>query len=376
MTETQPAEKRISRRDFLRLLAAGGATAAAGHLAGTYTPWINIDRRAELARNTLFDMEESMAAAQLETIHAATLAANSHNSQPWTFIINEDAIEIHPDFSRGLPVVDPEDRSLWISLGCALENMVITAQAAGYESEIALPSGSADAISVTLKPANSEGPYHLYNAISIRQCTRSAYDGRPVPGETLDQIAAMPGENGIDMAIITDGTQREQITELIMEGDRFQYGDQAFIDELVAWLRFNKAEAARTADGLFTRCTGNPQVPRWLGKMFVTTGSAGQQAETDAANVRSSAGLIVITSAEDNRQAWIDAGRVTQRLALTLTTLGIKMAFINQPIEVAELRPELQRVLDSDMLPQLLIRFGYAEPMPYSLRRPVETVLV
>ncbi len=375
MTETQPAEKRISRRDFLRLLAAGGATAAAGHLLGTYTPWIDIDRRAELARNTLFDTEESMAAAQLEAIHSATLAANSHNTQPWTFSIDGDTIGIRPDFSRELPVVDPEHRSLWISLGCALENMVIAAQAAGYASDIAT-SGGTDVISVTLKPADGEGPYHLYNAISIRQCTRSAYDGKPVPDTALGQIEAMPGENGIGMEIVTGGDRREQITGLIVEGDRLQYGDQAFVDELVAWLRFNKAEAARTADGLFTRCTGNPQVPRWLGKMFVTTDSAGQQAEIDAANVRSSAGLIAITSGQDDRRAWIDTGRVAQRLALTLTMLGIKMAFMNQPIETPDLRPELQRVLDSgDAYPQLLLRFGYAEPMPYSLRRPVETVL-
>jgi hypothetical protein len=377
LTEAQPEGKKLSRRDFLRLLAAGGATAAAGHLLGVYTPWIDFESRGEQARKPLFDRGESMAAAILNAIHSATLAANGHNTQPWKFAIEEDMIKIRPDFSRGLPVVDPDHRELWISLGCALENLTIAAANAGYENEVTYPAdGGIDVISARLTPSSNGGSHPLYDAISIRQCTRSAYDGKPVPGETLGQIEAMAGEDGIGVEIVTDSDRRERITGLIMEGDRLQYSDQGFVDELVAWLRFNKGEATRTADGLFTACTGNPQVPRWLGKMFVTTGTADQQAETDAANVRSSAGLIAITSAEDDRRSWIDAGRVYQRLALTLTTLGIRSAFMNQPIEVADLRPELQRVLgDGSAYPQLLLRFGYAEPMPYSLRRPVETVV-
>jgi nitroreductase len=53
----------------------------------------------------------------LEMVHFATPAANGHNAQPWKFVIRQDSIEIHPDYSRHLPVVYPENRELWISLG-------------------------------------------------------------------------------------------------------------------------------------------------------------------------------------------------------------------------------------------------------------------
>jgi hypothetical protein len=57
--------------------------------------------------------------------------------------------------------------------------------------------------------------------------------------------------------------------------------------------------------------------------------------------------------------------------------LNIKSAFLNQPIEVAELRSQFQSALGlGASLPQLLVRFGYADAMPRSLRRPVEQVLV
>jgi hypothetical protein len=64
-------------------------------------------------------------------------------------------------------------------------------------------------------------------------------------------------------------------------------------------------------------------------------------------------------------------------MALKLTSLNIKLAFLNQPIEVAHLRSQFQSAMGlGPSRPQLLVRFGYANPMPRSLRRPVEQVLV
>ncbi len=60
-----------------------------------------------------------------------------------------------------------------------------------------------------------------------------------------------------------------------------------------------------------------------------------------------------------------------------MTSLNIKSAFLNQPIEVAALRGQFQSALGlGATLPQLLVRFGYAEAMTRSLRRPVEQVIM
>jgi hypothetical protein len=50
---------------------------------------------------------------------------------------------------------------------------------------------------------------------------------------------------------------------------------------------------------------------------------------------------------------------------------------LNQPIEVPDVRGQFQRAIGlGNALPQLLVRFGYANPMPRSLRRPIEQVLL
>jgi hypothetical protein len=60
-----------------------------------------------------------------------------------------------------------------------------------------------------------------------------------------------------------------------------------------------------------------------------------------------------------------------------MTSLNIKSALLNQPIEVSNLRRQFQSAMGlRSSLPQLLVRFGYAEAMPRSLRRPLEQVLI
>jgi hypothetical protein len=74
--------------------------------------------------------------------------------------------------------------------------------------------------------------------------------------------------------------------------------------------------------------------------------------------------------------AGVRAGRACQRFALQPTALGLRSAFINQPVEVAGLRPELAALVGlPDRRPDIVMRFGYGAALPYSARRPVETVL-
>ena len=60
----------------------------------------------------------------IDLIRQATKAPSGHNAQPWLFKIKTDGIEIYADTTRRLPVVDPHDRELFVSLGCAVENLL------------------------------------------------------------------------------------------------------------------------------------------------------------------------------------------------------------------------------------------------------------
>jgi hypothetical protein len=363
----------MSRRNVLKLLAAGGVTAVGGYALFEYPPWLNYDQSASAIRSPAAQPVTAPGTMR-ELVRYATLAASGHNTQPWAFAISENAIDIYPDYARHLPAVDPRDRELWISLGCALENLIVAARAAGYVPAVTYPD-AADFIHIGLTPETPQAGA-LFDAIPLRQNTRSAYDGRPIPMADLDRLQALPLEPGVALQLITSPTERETLVEYVNQGNLRQYADRAFVDELIAWVRFNQKEALATLDGLYAPSSGSPAVPRWLGRLVVGGMKPQQQADADAVKLRSSPAAVVVASEADDKTAWVRTGQVYERLALTLTSLNITSAFLNQPIEVAAVRGQFQSAMGlGSALPQLLVRVGYADALPRSLRRPVAQVL-
>lgn len=362
------------RRNFLRLLAAAGVSVAGGYALYNYAPWLDADQQSERSRGPLATAATGSTQMR-ELVRFATLGASGHNTQPWKFVLKDSGIEIHPDYTRRLPAVDPNNRELWISLGCALENLILGARAAGYEPEVAYPD-SVNYINIRLTSGRPQGGA-LFDAIPQRQNTRSEYDGRPLKSADLEEVQSLPLEPGVALHFFTKATDLETVLEYVNTGNLSQFADKAFVRELISWIRFNQREALASLDGLHSRCVGSPSVPRWLGQMFVAGMKPQKQADIDAKKLRSSPGAVVIASVSDDKTAWVRTGQVYERMALAMTLLNIKSAFLNQPIEVARIRDQFQRAVGlGDFLPQTLMRFGYADAMPRSLRRPIEQVIV
>lgn len=308
-----------------------------------------------------------------ELVRFATLAANSHNTQPWRFSIADRRIRIAPDYARRCPAVDPDDHHLFASLGCAVENLVHAAAAAGLQ---ATPTFGADAITVALDPAPPvRSP--LIDAIPHRQSTRAAFEGKPVANESLRLLEQAGTAEGVAALIITDRGRMANVIDYVVQGNTAQMHDRAFMDELKSWMRFSERDAVQSMDGLFARASGNPALPPWLARVllpFVFT----EHGENDKyrTHIQSSAGVAVFVSEHDDRSHWFAAGRACQRFALQATALGLKYAFINQPVEVPALRQQFAAHLGiGARRPDLVVRFGTGPELPKSLRRPVAQVM-
>src|SRR5512136_2800950 len=107
MIKKHPAPLVLRRRGFLKLAAAAGATAAAGHVLFTYAPWLDYDGQVRQTWGSPFQKEAAASSQTRAIVHYASLAASGHNTQPWKFALQGNVIQIHPDYSRRLPVVDP-----------------------------------------------------------------------------------------------------------------------------------------------------------------------------------------------------------------------------------------------------------------------------
>ncbi|GGY63240.1 Acg family FMN-binding oxidoreductase [Marinobacter zhanjiangensis] len=308
-------------------------------------------------------------------VHYATLAASSHNTQPWLFKLEENRIRILPDLSRRCPAVDPDDHHLYASLGCAAENLLLAAEAAGLKGRLCYdPETSGVQIDLQEAP-----PYRspLFEAIPERQCSRVEYDGSELTADQLQLLEKAGQGDGVSILLFTTDDEKEQIARYVAEGNSAQIGDAAWIRELKSWVRFNGREAVAKSDGLYGPLMGNPAVPRWLGLLAMHFGfSAKKQNQKDLRLIRSSSAIAVLVSETDDKPHWIEAGRCYERLALQATALELKTAFINQPVEVTPLRAEFARFLGAgNQRPDLVVRIGRGPDAPRSLRRPVEQVI-
>lgn len=314
-----------------------------------------------------------------ELVRYATLAPSSHNTQCWKFHIEDKAITILPDLTRRTPAVDPDDHHLYVSLGCAAENLVQAALENGLKAEVSFdlaPSGGG-AIRLALEPTKAvTSP--LYLAIPERQCTRAEYDGKPLSADDLRLLQLAGMGVGVRVMLFTEKAALESVLAYVVEGNTAQMNDPAFAHELKHWIRFGSAEAVKTGDGLYSATSGNPSVPRWIGSpLFGMFFKPKSENDKYAKQLRSSSGVAVFVSEANDQAHWIEAGRCYERFALQATALGIRNAMVNQPVEVSGLRPQFASAMGIDKgRPDLVVRFGRGPLMPKSLRRDLTSVLV
>ena len=363
----------VTRRRLV--LGTGAAAVAAG------TGYHVLSRAGPAYRDAVLDTwtakSPSPAGEFNYLVHYATLAANSHNTQPWLFSQAGSTIAIRPDMTRATPAADPDFHHLYASLGCAAENLSLAAMAAGSSVSVAFSPAGEGAVEID-RIEGKTGPDELFDTIVERQCTRSEYDGRQVSTEHARQLETAAGVEGCGLILISDRNRIEQMLELAIAANTSQINDAAFAHELKSWLRFNGTQAAATRDGLYSACTGNPSLPPLLGRiMFDLFFTADAENDKLASQVRSSSGLAVFVTEMDDKAHWVQSGRSFQRFALQATALGIRHAFVNQPIDVPDVRAALSKLLGlAGKRINLVVRYGHAPQMPRSLRRPISEVIV
>jgi Nitroreductase family len=354
--------------------AALAATAPAG-LAACGASGGYDEAARSLWRHLPVDRGDPTALAR-ELVRCATLAPSSHNTQCWKFALEPQAITVLPDLARRCPAVDPDDHHLFVSLGCAAENLVQAALAHGLAAEQAFDA-SRGALRIALTPTTARTS-PLFRAIAQRQSTRAEYDAKPLDSDDLRTLEQAAAGSGVRLLMLTERALLEKVLEFVVQGNSAQMNDKAFVEELKAWIRFSGSDAVQRGDGLFAASSGNPVLPDWIGRTlfdFVFT----PKSENDkyARHVRSSAGIAVFVGRADDKASWIDVGRAYERFALQATALGVRTAHLNQPIEVAALRPQFANLLGvPGQRPDLVIRFGRGPTLPPSLRRPVQAVIV
>ena len=172
----------------------------------------------------------------------AVLAPSGHNTQPWLFKIDDDAVELYADRTRALPVVDPDDRELTISCGAALFHLRIALRHFGYAGAVATFPDPDDPdllarIHMGKSRSASAQEQALFDAIGKRHTNRQAFEQRAVPEDVLITLQQAAHAEGAWLYLVQGEENRTALVGLIALGDRMQWADKHFRRELAAWAR-------------------------------------------------------------------------------------------------------------------------------------------
>ena len=377
----------MGRRRFLHLLGAGvGTLVVAG--AGDLT-WRAVDGGV-FATGTgpayaAWDQWRPLGRGAMGMVSAAVLAANAHNAQPWHFRVATHRVDLFADTSRSLGMMDPLGREMHISLGCALENLVLAAPANGLKSTVSLLPDPADRTHIarvdlvaTQQPASG-----LFAAIPNRHTNRGAYDtAQPVTQKQLDALGGLIDVPGIELVWFTQAADKRRFGDLTMRATEAIIADPQQSADDFAWYRTNWHEIQAKKDGITVDPSGKSLLIRDLAKVLPVSreqNNDGWLSGTHDTQIPTAAAFaaLVVRDPLDAIQR-LGVGRIWQRMNLSAAVNGLAMQPLCQVLEridreqCAALAGDFSAAMAS-MLPagrhaMMTFRVGY--PTSNALRSP------
>ncbi len=340
----------------------------------------------------------------------AILAPSSHNSQPWKFNVSEDKISIYADETRWLSVADRDQRELYISLGCALENLVVAAEHFGYICNVTYFPGQQDLVAELRLKSSSQLPTDansfLFPAITSRQTNRHPYEDRLISAADLNALykaaangssphqeslhwQSLPGQiqaplPGAAVFLREDPATRDRFQQLSVQADRVQYSDADYKAELGHWLSLGGMGP-----------TGLQAKAAQLAVLFLDMGPDQMAKDAQLINSTPYIGFVCTekwdlngmndanqTESIGTKISALMAGRAFERFWLAATALGLSLHPMSQALEVQETKEQLSQLIMPTISGEMsqvqqTFRLGYAQaPGDHTPRRPMQDVLV
>jgi len=322
INNTPPACLLVRRRAFLARAGAMAVSGGAGGLLRAYAesvPEIDEGAQYEPWRSWRRDPHDPHEGA-LAFVRAAVLAPSIFNTQPWLFKVTRARIEVYADLKRNLGAFDVYEREMHLSLGCALQNILLAGAANGFRSSLALAPGKLEprpdaklepvlVARIDLAPARSLIS-ELYDAIPRRHTSRDSFDARrELPSGFIEALMRLTqGEQDVRLFLFTETIERRKLATWMQEAAAVNLADSAMQRGLQPWIRHTGDDLRQSRDGE---------------RASAEVGGA-LSAETERALLLSGRlfGMIALHDRVDREQT-LRAGGLWQRCHLLATAWGL-----------------------------------------------------
>jgi len=318
-----------------------------------------------------------------QIIYYASLAGNSHNTQPWYVeIANDSLLYLKADYSRKLHIVDPDARGFFISLGAFIENLELAAGSLGYKADIEITAQHKNDSNVaTIHLSKSQKSGYDLNQIKNRRTLRTPFHSTEISKDHLNKLI---GNNDSEVIYFSSSSEEgKYIAEETLAAYTQQAKDDQAKQELASWMRFSNSEVEKYRDGLTTSGMGITGFGGFFVRNFYKPEDSMKDSfiksgiEKTKEQTENCGGWILIIQNEDSPERWIKTGRLYEKLNLTCRDLMIGFHPMNQMIEEDNFEKNANKHLSLPGVIQFVSRIGYVDEYPpaNSVRRSVKEII-
>ena len=308
----------------------------------------------------------------------AILAPSGHNSQPWKFKIGDNFIEMWANRESRRGEVDPDDREMFISLGCAIANLEIAANYFGMVFEKKYDNSKSNLVIVFkfIDGKKVGENQYLFKALTERKVNREEYDEKNIPKEIIKKIEKEYGEeNGARLTLINQQKTKDKLGRLVEKSDRVWFKSKELVDEMEYWLQ---DDLNYSKDGLSTGVLNLYKLAVEVKYLISRDSKSVKERALRNRYLMEKAKIVaVVWTKSDSKKEWLAAGELYEKFALFLTRNNIQNAFFNTVIELKTQRKNLEKQLGIKGKAQLILRLGYSKKKAaHSPRKEVDAVLM
>ncbi len=263
-------------------------------------------------------------------------APSGGNCQPWSFSFKDGLLRCMHEEERSRSFLDFEHCASYLSIGAAVENMVLSAASMGIKADVQVfpePKNPALVSVLELSP-DPERVFidPLFEQITHRVTNRKLGPRQPLEPSELHALHAVADVQGARLQILQSTEDLSEIGSILGVGDRLRFFSRIMHRETMAEIRWNVEEVERTRDGLdLATFEFSPAdvaalklVSSWPAMMFLAGFGGGKALEKPirkTVSASSAMGLLTVDGVDP--VDYFRGGRIMQRVWLQATALGL-----------------------------------------------------
>jgi nitroreductase len=293
-----------------------------------------------------------------QAARAAQHAPSILNTQPWSWRIDADRMDLFADPDRRVDGVDRDGRLLLLSCGAALHHARTYLAAAGWSVTVErLPDPARPELLARLRlgPAAPPNPerIRMAAAISRRRTDRRAFDDRTVTDAELTRLRRRVEAEGAYLHVVRPDQIAMLAVSTEMAGNA-ESGDPDYRTELSRWTN----RPAQAGDGVPPATAVKPELRRVPVRDFFPGAPSGSDA--GAAHDRGAA-YVVLFGPGGQPADLLRGGEALSALLLLATADGLSTAPMSEAVEVDRPRHLVRGLIADIGEPYLIVRLGYHE---------------